>query len=125
VLPLAILLADGGRLENTRRLECICKEGRCQNERAAGARGLVGPGGSEQVILLFGVRCEDARRPGSGRGILSRSIKTSVPFPYALSKMASLSISVSERPGRLLVAFRSCSTLRQALILGKDKLGGK
>jgi hypothetical protein len=42
--------------------------------------------------------------------LLSRSISTSVPFPYARKSTAVLSISFSDRPGRRLAALSSYIT---------------
>lgn len=39
--------------------------------------------------------------------VLSRSMRISVPFPYALISTASLSICSSVRPGLRLIIFRS------------------
>ena len=46
---------------------------------------------------------------------LSRSIKTSVPFPYARNKTAFSSSVPSRVSGLLLVAFNNCTEFQQTI----------
>lgn len=66
--------------------------------------------------LWVGVSEADVASGAEGR-LLSRSIKTSVPLPYARKRIESLSISAFDRPGSLLIAFRSCANCQRGLIL--------
>lgn len=55
-----------------------------------------------------GAKGEMALGGSPGNLILSRSIRISVPFPYARISTASLSISSSVSPALRLMIFRSC-----------------
>lgn len=92
------------------------KKGR--SEAAAGEKRMRGgfPYGTQGLLSVKGRTGQQRRRWDSIRGegrswvfVLSRSMRISVPFPYARISTASLSICSSVQPDLRLMIFKSCA----------------